>query len=163
MDDGKTWTDHQVHFRYGKVHTEMITLRNGDILLTYAARMGELEGKMYHGIEAVLSRDNGRTWDWDNRFILFRCADNLNGQDYYESVDLIDAYHPQTIIAHSLNGEPLPIRNGAPMRMRIERQLGYKHAKYLTAIEAVASLDDIGLGQGGYWEDRAGYQWYAGI
>ena len=97
------------------------------------------------------------------RFILFRCADNLNGQDYYESVDLIDAYHPQTIIAHSLNGEPLPIRNGAPLRMRIERQLGYKHAKYLTAIEAVASLDDIGLGQGGYWEDRAGYQWYAGI
>jgi DMSO/TMAO reductase YedYZ molybdopterin-dependent catalytic subunit len=47
--------------------------------------------------------------------------------------------------------------------MRIERQLGYKHAKYLTGIEAVASLDDIGLGKGGYWEDRAGYQWYAGI
>ncbi|MDG5747240.1 molybdopterin-dependent oxidoreductase [Qipengyuania sp. XHP0207] len=97
------------------------------------------------------------------QFIVFRCADNLNGQDYYESVDLIDAYHPQTIIAHSLNGEPLPVRNGAPLRMRIERQLGYKHAKYLTAIEAVASLDDIGEGQGGYWEDRAGYQWYAGI
>ena len=95
--------------------------------------------------------------------IVFRCADNLNGQDYYESVDLIDAYHPQTIVAHLLNGEPLPIRNGAPLRMRIERQLGYKHAKYLTAIEAVASLDDIAGGQGGYWEDRAGYQWYAGI
>ena len=74
MDDGMTWTDHQVHFRYGKVHTEMITLRNGDILLTYAARMGELEGKMYHGIEAVLSHDNGKTWDWDKRFILFRWA-----------------------------------------------------------------------------------------
>ncbi len=97
------------------------------------------------------------------QFIVFRCADNLNGQDYYESVDLIDAYHPQTIVAHSLNGEPLPVRNGAPLRMRIERQLGYKHAKYLTGIEAVASLDDIAGGQGGYWEDRAGYQWYAGI
>lgn len=97
------------------------------------------------------------------KFIVFRCADNLNGQDYYESVDLIDAYHPQTIVAHLLNGEPLPIRNGAPLRMRIERQLGYKHAKYLTAIEAVANLDDIGTGEGGYWEDRAGYQWYAGI
>ena len=96
------------------------------------------------------------------RFIVFRCADNLNGDDYYESVDLIDAYHPQTIVAHQLNGEPLPIRNGAPLRMRIERQLGYKHAKYLTAVEAVASLDDIGRGAGGYWEDR-GYQWYAGI
>lgn len=96
------------------------------------------------------------------RFIVFRCADSLNGADYYESVDLVDAHHPQTIIAHLLNGEPLPIRNGAPLRMRIERQLGYKHAKYLTAIEAVASLEDIGEGGGGYWEDR-GYQWYAGI
>ena len=46
--------------------------------------------------------------------------------------------------------------------MRIERQLGYKHAKYLTAIEAVASLDDLYGGNGGYWEDR-GYQWYAGL
>lgn len=97
------------------------------------------------------------------KFIVFRCADNLNGQDYYESVDMVDAFHPQTIVAHLLNGQPLPIRNGAPLRMRIERQLGYKHAKYLTAIEAVASLDDVGRGKGGYWEDRSGYQWYAGI
>lgn len=96
------------------------------------------------------------------RYIVFRCADELNGSAYYESVDLVDAYHPQTIVAHMLNGEPLPIRNGAPLRMRIERQLGYKHAKYLTGIEAVASLDGIGDGNGGYWEDR-GYQWYAGI
>ena len=49
------------------------------------------------------------------------------------------------------------------MRVRIERQLGYKHAKYLTGVEAVASLDDIGLGKGGYWEDHGGYQWYAGM
>ena len=97
------------------------------------------------------------------RFIVFRCADNLSGSDYYESVDLDDASHQQTIVAHALNGEPLPIRNGAPLRMRIERQLGYKHAKYLTRIEAVASLDEIGNGRGGYWEDRSGYQWYAGI
>ncbi len=97
------------------------------------------------------------------RFAVFRCADTLNGAQYYESVDLIDARHPQTIIAHMLNGEPLPIINGAPLRMRIERQLGYKHAKYLTGIELVASLDDIGEGKGGYWEDQAGYMWYAGI
>ncbi|QWC55883.1 molybdopterin-dependent oxidoreductase [Erythrobacter sp. 3-20A1M] len=97
------------------------------------------------------------------RFIVFRCADTLNGTPYYESVDMIDAFHPQTIVAHSLNGEPLPVKNGAPLRMRIERQLGYKHAKYLTAIEAVASLDDIAGGQGGYWEDTTGYQWYAGV
>ena len=96
------------------------------------------------------------------RYIVFRCADNLNGADYYESCDMDDALHPQTIIAHQLNGEPLPVRNGAPLRLRIERQLGYKHAKYLTGIEAVASLDGYGDGNGGYWEDR-GYQWYAGI
>lgn len=96
------------------------------------------------------------------RYIVFRCADELGGDLYYESIDLLDAYHPQTIVAHQLNGAPLPIRNGAPLRMRIERQLGYKHAKYLTAIEAVARLDGIGGGAGGYWEDR-GYQWYAGI
>jgi len=97
------------------------------------------------------------------RYIVFRCADNLNGSDYYESVDLIDAFHPQTIIAHSLNDAPLEMKNGAPLRMRIERQLGYKHAKYLTGIEAVASLEGIAGGKGGYWEDRGDYQWYAGI
>jgi DMSO/TMAO reductase YedYZ molybdopterin-dependent catalytic subunit len=96
------------------------------------------------------------------RYIVFRCADKLRGQPYYESIDLDDAYHPQTIVAHSLNGAPLPERNGAPLRLRVERQLGYKHAKYLTGIEAVANLDGIGGGKGGYWEDR-GYQWYAGI
>ncbi len=96
-------------------------------------------------------------------FIVFRCADTLFGREYYESIDMVDAYHPQTIIAHALNGEPLPEKNGAPLRMRIERQLGYKHAKYVKAIEAVASFEDIGQGQGGFWEDVAGYQWYAGI
>jgi DMSO/TMAO reductase YedYZ molybdopterin-dependent catalytic subunit len=96
------------------------------------------------------------------RFIVFRCADDFRGVPYYESCDLDDALHSQTLIAHALNGQPLPIRNGAPLRLRIERQLGYKHAKYLTAIEAVASLDGIGQGQGGYWEDL-GYQWYAGV
>lgn len=97
------------------------------------------------------------------RYAIFRCADNLYGADYYESCDLDDAFHPQTIAAHLLNGDPLPEQNGAPLRMRIERQLGYKHAKYLTGIELVASLDDVEGGKGGYWEDQAGYQWYAGI
>jgi DMSO/TMAO reductase YedYZ molybdopterin-dependent catalytic subunit len=96
------------------------------------------------------------------RYIVFLCADSLRGAQYYESVDLIDAFHPQTIVAHALNGAPLPVKNGAPLRMRIERHLGYKHAKYLTGIKAVSSLAGIGGGKGGYWEDR-GYQWYAGI
>ncbi|MCT2559077.1 molybdopterin-dependent oxidoreductase [Tsuneonella sp. YG55] len=99
----------------------------------------------------------------DARYIVFRCADTLGGARYYESIDLDDAFHPQTIIAHMLNGAPLPVRNGAPLRLRVERQLGYKHAKYLTGIEAVASLEGIEGGKGGYWEDRAGYHWYAGI
>ncbi len=72
IDDGETWTDHQVHFRWGKTHSELITLPNGDILLTYAVRSGELDGQAYHGIEAVLSHDNGKTWDWPNRYYLFR-------------------------------------------------------------------------------------------
>ena len=62
-----------------------------------------------------------------------------------------------------MNGRLLPIENGAPLRLRVERQLGYKHAKYVTRIEAVASLDVIGAGKGGYWEDRVDYEWYAGI
>ena len=67
-----------------------------------------------------------------------------------------------TILAYGLNGQPLPVTNGAPLRLRVERQLGYKHAKYVMRIELVKSLYNIGAGHGGYWEDR-GYQWYAGI
>ncbi|MGC1269603.1 MAG: molybdopterin-binding protein [Croceibacterium sp.] len=99
----------------------------------------------------------------DARYIVLRCADELNGARYYESIDMDDARHPQTIVAHQLNGAALPVLNGAPLRLRVERQLGYKHAKYLTGIELVASLDRVEGGKGGYWEDRAGYQWYAGI
>ena len=54
------------------------------------------------------------------------------------------------------------IEYGAPLRVRIERQLGYKMAKYIKRIELVARFDGIGGGKGGYWEDR-GYEWYAGI
>ena len=53
--------------------------------------------------------------------------------------------------------------NGAPLRLRVERQLGYKQAKYVTGIQAVASLAGIGEGKGGYWQDVANYEWYAGI
>jgi DMSO/TMAO reductase YedYZ molybdopterin-dependent catalytic subunit len=110
-------------------------------------------------LSAILARAGVRE---AAKYIVFRCADDFSGVPYYESCDMDDALHPQTIIAHRLNGEPLPVKNGAPLRLRIERQLGYKHAKFLTAIEAVASLDGIGQGGGGYWEDL-GYQWYAGI
>ena len=81
---------------------------------------------------------------------------------YYESIDLEDARHPQTLLAYELNDAPLPIANGAPLRLRVERQLGYKHAKYVMAIEVVDRFDHIAGGKGRYWEDQ-GYQWYAGI
>lgn len=97
------------------------------------------------------------------KFIVFRCADEIGGVPYYEVIDMPDARHPQTILAHMLNNQPLHRRNGAPVRLRVERQLGYKHAKYVNGIEAVASLDGIGQGKGGYWEDRIDYEWYAGI
>jgi DMSO/TMAO reductase YedYZ molybdopterin-dependent catalytic subunit len=99
------------------------------------------------------------------RYLVFHCADNYGGgaKPYYESIDMIDAHHPQTILAWALNGKDLPIANGAPLRLRVERQLGYKHAKYVQRIEAVASLSKIYGGKGGYWEDGHGYQWYAGI
>lgn len=97
------------------------------------------------------------------RYVVFRCADRINGQPYYESIDLIDAFHPQTILALQLNGQPLSVGHGAPARLRVERQLGYKQAKYVMAIEAVASLAGIGKGKGGYWEDAIDYDWYAGI
>jgi DMSO/TMAO reductase YedYZ molybdopterin-dependent catalytic subunit len=81
---------------------------------------------------------------------------------YYESIDLTEAVHPQTILAYALNDEPLPVKNGAPLRLRVERQLGYKQAKYLMRIDVVDRLDPIRGGKGGYWEDL-GYEWYAGI
>jgi DMSO/TMAO reductase YedYZ molybdopterin-dependent catalytic subunit len=100
------------------------------------------------------------------RYIVFHCYDALtqteDGPRYYESIDLIDARHPQTILAYDMNGEVLGVPHGAPLRLRVERQLGYKHAKYIRRIEAVESFADIQGGNGGYWPDR-GYEWYAGI
>lgn len=99
------------------------------------------------------------------RYIVFHCADVFGQRriPYYESIDLVDAFHPQTILAWSMNDQPLGVGHGAPLRLRVERQLGYKHAKYVMRIEAVASLAGIGRGKGGFWEDIAGYEWYAGI
>ncbi len=99
------------------------------------------------------------------RFVMFYCGDPMasDGTDlYYESIDLDDAFHPQTILAYELNDAPLPVKNGAPLRLRVERQLGYKHAKYVMRIELVDSFAKIAGGKGGYWEDQ-GYQWFAGI
>lgn len=97
------------------------------------------------------------------RYIVFRCADSFSGTPYYESIDLIDAFHPQTILAYGMNGGDLPVGHGAPLRLRVERQLGYKQAKFIMQVEAVASLDGIAGGRGGFWEDVGFYDWYAGV
>jgi DMSO/TMAO reductase YedYZ molybdopterin-dependent catalytic subunit len=96
-------------------------------------------------------------------YVVFRCADDMGGGNfYYESVDLADAFHPQTILSYALNGQPVPVAHGAPIRLRVERQLGYKQAKYVMRIQVVDSFAKLGGGKGGFWEDQ-GYAWYAGI
>jgi DMSO/TMAO reductase YedYZ molybdopterin-dependent catalytic subunit len=98
------------------------------------------------------------------RYVVFHCADQWGpGVPYYESVDLIDAFHPQTILAWSMNGRILPVQHGAPLRLRVERQLGYKQAKYVMRVEATNDLKKFFGGHGGYWEDAHDYDWYAGI
>ena len=97
------------------------------------------------------------------RYIVFHCADNFGARPYYESIDMIDALHPQTILAWRMNDEMLSVAHGAPIRLRVERQLGYKQAKYVMRIEARDRIDNLYDGKGGYWEDAAGYEWYAGI
>ncbi len=106
------------------------------------------------------------------KYAVFYCADNLDGEpakggdqapgQYYESIALVDAFHPQTLIAYAMNGQPLAVPHGAPLRLRVERQLGYKQAKYIQRIALTNTLKGVNGGKGGYWEDR-GYEWYAGM
>jgi DMSO/TMAO reductase YedYZ molybdopterin-dependent catalytic subunit len=97
------------------------------------------------------------------KYAVFHCADAFGTTPYYESIDLVDAFHPQTILAWRMNDAPLPLAHGAPVRLRAEKQLGYKHAKYVMRIELVPTLAGLYGGRGGYWEDASGYQWYAGL
>jgi DMSO/TMAO reductase YedYZ molybdopterin-dependent catalytic subunit len=111
-------------------------------------------------LEALLGRVGVRP---DARYVVFHCADPMDdGIRYYESIDLEEARHAQTILAYEINDRVLPVEHGAPLRLRVERQLGYKMAKYVMRIELVSSVSAMGDGLGGYWEDR-GYEWYAGI
>lgn len=101
------------------------------------------------------------------RYAVFSCLDTMEASvfgpvRYYESIDLVDARHPQTILAYGMNDAALPVANGAPLRVRVERQLGYKMAKFVTGITLTDDLKAFGSGSGGYWEDR-GYEWFAGI
>jgi DMSO/TMAO reductase YedYZ molybdopterin-dependent catalytic subunit len=97
------------------------------------------------------------------RYVLFHTFDvDGSGMPYYESLDLQQAAHPQTLLALRQNGKPLALDRGAPVRLTVPTQLGYKSTKWVRRIELVASLQGIYGGKGGYWEDN-GYEWYAGI
>ena len=96
------------------------------------------------------------------KYVVFHCLDQDGaGTSYFESLNMRQAAHPQALLAYELNDRPIPIENGAPVRLKVPTQLGYKSAKYVGRIELVAGLGGA-LGKGGYWEDQ-GYEWFAGI
>jgi DMSO/TMAO reductase YedYZ molybdopterin-dependent catalytic subunit len=81
---------------------------------------------------------------------------------WWDSVDMADALHPQTLIAYGMNGGELPVGHGGPLRLRVPRQLGYKNVKYITRLTATDNLKRFGEGLGSS-APEAGYAWYAGI
>lgn len=92
------------------------------------------------------------------RYVVYRSFQ----RDWWESIDMADALHPQTLIAHGMNGAELPVPFGGPLRLRLPRQLGYKSVKYITHITLTDNLKSFGKGTGGFAAE-VGYAWYAGI
>jgi DMSO/TMAO reductase YedYZ molybdopterin-dependent catalytic subunit len=90
--------------------------------------------------------------DTTARFITVNCAD-----DYYESLDMETALHPQTLLCYEMYEQPLTREHGAPLRLQIPTKVGYKQAKYLTDLKVTSVLDRVG-----YWEDQ-GYSWFYGL
>ena len=88
-----------MHSQYGHVHTHLLCLPDGRVLMTFAARIGELEGRTYHGIEAVLSADGGETWDWQRRYVLFRAFDGTTHSP--QSVRLRDGRMLTVLMHHT--------------------------------------------------------------
>lgn len=88
------------------------------------------------------------------RFVMFYSFD-----EWVDGIDLLDAFHPQTILAYGMNGRDLPTQHGAPLRLRVERQMGYKSMKYLHRIVVVNEFDDGGKNG----SIQNGWAWYTGI
>jgi DMSO/TMAO reductase YedYZ molybdopterin-dependent catalytic subunit len=97
------------------------------------------------------------------RYVVFRSYQYIDGDEFYEVLDLEIVKHPQTILAYEMNGQPLDVGHGAPLRLRVETQLGYKMVKWLRSIEFVNDYKNIGMGQGGHREDHMYYSPRAGI
>jgi DMSO/TMAO reductase YedYZ molybdopterin-dependent catalytic subunit len=92
------------------------------------------------------------------RYVVYRSIQS----DWWDSVDMADALHPQTLVAYGMNGGELPVGNGGPLRMRVPRQLGYKNVKYITRLTVTDDLKRFGQGLGSA-SPEGGYAWYAGI
>ena len=92
------------------------------------------------------------------RYVVYRSFQT----DWWESIDMADALHPQTLVATGMNGAELPVPFGGPLRLRVPRQLGYKNIKYLNHVTLTDSLKPFGKGLGSS-APEAGYAWYAGI
>jgi DMSO/TMAO reductase YedYZ molybdopterin-dependent catalytic subunit len=92
------------------------------------------------------------------RYVVYRSFQ----PDWWESIDMADALHPQTLVTHGMNGGNLPVAFGGPLRLRVPRQLGYKSVKYITRLTATDSLKKFGKGLGSA-SPEGGYAWYAGI
>jgi DMSO/TMAO reductase YedYZ molybdopterin-dependent catalytic subunit len=92
------------------------------------------------------------------RYVIYRSIQ----PDWWESIDMADALHPQTLVAHGMNGGELPVGFGGPLRLRVPRQLGYKSVKYITRLTVTDSLKQFGKGLGSA-SPEGGYAWYAGI
>jgi DMSO/TMAO reductase YedYZ molybdopterin-dependent catalytic subunit len=91
------------------------------------------------------------------RYVFFSTVDG-----WWDSLDMPDALHPQTLLAYGMNGHDLPVPHGGPVRLRVERQLGYKNLKYLIGITVTDTAKDWGKGKGAEGAEN-GYSWYAGI
>jgi DMSO/TMAO reductase YedYZ molybdopterin-dependent catalytic subunit len=92
------------------------------------------------------------------RYVVYRSIQ----EGWWESIDMADAMHPQTLVAYGMNGAELPVKFGGPLRLRVPRQLGYKSVKYITRLTVTDSLKPFGKGLGSA-SPEAGYAWYAGI
>jgi DMSO/TMAO reductase YedYZ molybdopterin-dependent catalytic subunit len=92
------------------------------------------------------------------RYVVYRCIQ----PDWWESIDMADALHPQTLVTYAMNGADLPVRFGGPLRMRVPRQLAYKSLKYINSLTLTDDLKHFGKGLGSSEPDD-GYSWYGGI
>ena len=92
------------------------------------------------------------------RYVVYRSIQ----QDWWESIDMADALHPQTLLTYGMNGSELPVGFGGPLRLRVTRQLGYKSVKYIVRLTVTDDLKHFGKGLGSA-APEAGYAWYAGV